>query len=91
MNFMRIIHDLYQGISVFLVTSDDGWSDMFVESLLKLIQQRYGIVGAHIENYEDYTEAEDSGFEPFGLANLDQDLLRYQYNMAMIGGIKGEE
>jgi len=91
MQFMNIMVSLYNGMDVFLIVTDEGWSDMTVESLLKLIQQRYGINAVLINTLEDLQCAEDSIFEPYGILNLDQDMERYQYIMAEIGGIKGGE
>lgn len=79
-NFMRIIIDLYDGIDVFLVISNDNWSETLIESLLKLIQQRYGISAVRINEYNDIYYAEDSDFnEGYGLFNLDNDKERYTY------------
>lgn len=89
-SFMDILICLYHGYNVFLIITDEGWSDMLVESLLKLIQQRYGINAVSIKSLEDLQYAEDSIFEPYGLINLDQDLERYAYLMAIAGGIKDE-
>ena len=89
-SFMSILVHLYNGYDVFLIITDEGWSDMLVESLLKLIQQRYGINAVSIKSLEDLQYAEDSIFEPYGLVNLDQDLERYTYLMAIAGGIKDE-
>lgn len=91
MGLMQIINNLYNGMDVFLAISQDDWSMMTTESLLKLIQQRYGINGVIINTYEDLDYVEDSTFEPYGLINLDQDLARYQYIIATIGGIRIEE
>lgn len=92
MNFMKIILDLYNGLNVFLVITHEDWSDMMLESLLKLIQQRYGYNSISIENPEDLFYAEDEGFNPeYGLINLDQDLARYQYIVGRMGGLSYEE
>ena len=92
MNFMKIILDLYNGLSVFLVITHEDWSDMMVESLLKLIQQRYGINAVNIATAEDLYYAEESEFDPtYGLTNLDQDLARYQYIIGRLGGFRYEE
>lgn len=40
--FFNIIYNLYSGQDVYIIISDDPWSETLVESLLKLIQQRYG-------------------------------------------------
>ena len=91
-NFMKIILDIYNGLNVFLIITHEDWSDMMVESLLKLIQQRYGINSVNITTYEDIRYAEDSGFDPtYGLINLDQDLSRYQYIVGRLGGFRNEE
>lgn len=82
MNFMRIIMDLYYGKDVYLIISNinDDWCSMITESLIKLIQQRYGINAVEIQCMEDLMYAEDSGFDPYwGLANLDIDKNRYVY------------
>lgn len=91
-NFMKIILDLYNGLNVFLAITHEDWSDMMVESLLKLIQQRYGINSVSINTPEDLYYAEESAFDPnYGLMNLDQDLARYQYIIGRIGGLRYEE
>lgn len=82
MNFMSIIIDLYYGKNVYLIISEknDEWCSMITESLLKLIQQRYGIVAAKIDSFEDIFYVKDSTFNPYyGLANLDMDKERYTY------------
>ena len=66
--FMTMIIDLYNGIDIFIVVSEDDWSQMITESLLKLIQQRYGIIGVYINNVDDLLSAEDIGFaEGYGI------------------------
>jgi hypothetical protein len=90
MNFMRPITDLYNGLNVFFVITHEDWSDMMVESLMKLIQQRYGINAVSINTPEDLYYAAESGFDPsYGLINLDQDLARYQYIIGRLGGLGG--
>ena len=79
-SFMCIIMNLYEGKCVFLITQEDDWSQMLIESVLKMIQQRYGINATKICSEEDIFYAEDSDFDPgFGLYNLDQDKERYLY------------
>lgn len=79
MNFMTIIMELYYGNSVFLLVSNDQWSDLLIESLMKLIQQRYGVNGGRINTIEDLYYTKESNFEDFGIMNLDQDKERYTY------------
>lgn len=79
-SFMCIIMNLYEGRTVFLITLEGNWSQILIESLLKMIQQRYGINATKICSEEDIFYAEDSDFNPdFGLCNLDQDKERYMY------------
>ena len=86
-NIMKIIMALYNGLNVFLVVTDEWWSDVSVESLLKMIQARYGINAVLISNMDDLIYAQDSTFEPtWGLYNLDQDRERYTTLVAKAGG-----
>lgn len=81
--FGSIIMNLYLGFNVYIAISDEDWSINLIESLLKLIQQRYGYNGLRINDISDYTSAIESGnsksgFDKFyGLANLDLDKNRY--------------
>lgn len=80
MNFMTIILDLYNGNNVYLlIDEDEYWSNMLVDSLLKLIQQRYGINGVKVNNMEDFQFAKEDYFTDYGIINLDQDKERYTY------------
>ena len=79
MNFMVIMIELYNGNNVYLMVSNDEWSCLLIDSLMKLIQQRYGINGARIENMEDYSYANESTFTDYGIFNMDQDKERYTY------------
>lgn len=79
--FFRIIYNLYIGKDVFLLSSEDDWSENLIESLLKLVQQRYGINGINIVTDEDYIDASVHSiveFAPgYGLYNLDIDKDRF--------------
>lgn len=79
MNFMTIIMDLYNGFSVYLLISEDDWSQLLIDSLMKLIQQRYGINGVMVNSLEDFQFAKDDTFKDYGIYNLDQDKERYSY------------
>ena len=82
-DFFQIIYALYLGRDVFLVYSDDQWSENMAESLSKLIQQRYGYNAIRITSFDNYIYAlmnMDSGFNPeWGIYNLDQDKDRFAY------------
>lgn len=83
MEFMKLILLLYEGKNIFLVISNDMWSLILIESLCKIIQQRYGINAIKIESAEDLYYAEESDFTDYGLFNLDQDKEKYLYLMQM--------
>lgn len=85
LEFMKIIMNLYIANDVFLVISqDDEWSRILIESLLKLIQQRFGINAVEINNIEDYYNANDTEFEDYGIANLDIDKQRFSELLATV-------
>ena len=79
--FGAIIMELYNGHDIFLIVSSDDWSEDLVESLLKLIQQRYGYNACRVESLEDYNlffHSNTGDFNPyFGIQNLDMDKERY--------------
>ena len=83
LTFFRIIQSLYTGRSVYIISDEADWSENLVESIFKIIQQRYGYNGYCVKTDEDILFAlqrDDGYFNPtFGLQNLDQDKLRYQY------------
>lgn len=80
MNFMTIILDIYNGFNVYLIVDEDEmWSCMLVDSLMKLVQQRYGINGVRIHSLEDFQFAKEDYFADYGIINLDQDKERYAY------------
>lgn len=83
--FFDIIYSLYIGTDVYLIVNEEDWSENLVESLLKLIQQRYGYNACKINSFSDYlyhttSTRYSSEFDPmFGVVNLDQDKERYTY------------
>lgn len=94
--FFQIIYNLYIGKDVFIIVSTEDWSENLLESLLKLIQQRYGYNGVLINTEADYLYATTSmnfGFAPgYGIYNLDQDKERFttlieQYRIANNGAL----
>lgn len=83
-SFFDIIYLLYTGVDIYLIIDESDWSENLIESLLKLIQQRYGYNAVKINCFEDYLQANSSKyiseFNPYyGLANLDMDKERYTY------------
>lgn len=98
-DFFAIIYHLYIGNDVYLVVSKDDWSENLIESLLKLIQQRYGYNASEINSFEDYIYFKNNSMNGFdhmyGIANLDIDKERYTYlieseRLQKVGGEKEE-
>ena len=94
--FFQIVYNLYIGKDVFIIVSTEDWSENLLESLLKLIQQRYGYNGVLINTEADYLYAVTSmnfEFAPgYGIYNLDQDKERFttlieQYRIANNGAL----
>ena len=83
----KIMMPLYMGNHVYLLTSGDPFNDlhdgtaifsMVNESLLKIIQCRYGYIGAIINQYEDIEYLRrDSLFSVEGIQILDRDKERW--------------
>lgn len=84
MELMKIIIQLYHGNNVCLLVTQNEVFDKITESLLKLIQQRYGYNGIVINEAEDLLMFdtpvyEDGEFSLPGLAMLDIDKERFSY------------
>lgn len=81
--FFDIIYSLYIGKDVYLCMQESEWSENLIESLLKLIQQRYGYDAVHIDSFDDYVFAQNHHIGKFnqyyGIQNLDIDKERYTY------------
>ena len=79
-DLMKIIYLQYENnndMLIYIVVDFDDIRDVITESLIKFIQQRYGINSSIIKEYEDFDTVEDSEFDINGLYNLDQDKERY--------------
>ena len=83
-NFFQIIYNLYIGKDVLIIYSEEfNFSENIIESVLKLIQQRYGYNAIRIDNDDDFIYAKNNNnpyFAPgYGLYNLDTDKERFTY------------
>lgn len=80
-----IINCLYIGASVYIIISEDPWSETLIESILKMIQQRYGYGSTKVNCFEDVIFSEPGSFNTeYGLLNLDADMERYVYILESI-------
>ena len=75
---MNIMSNVYNGFDVFITISEEDWSADLVDSLMKFIQERYGVVGASVKCIEDYYCISDVEFiEGIGLMNIQNDMERF--------------
>lgn len=76
--FFSLMDLLNRGCDVYIIISDDDWSIMLIESLLKLIQQRYGYNGQRVDCLDDVIYSVPGEFNrEYGLYNYDIDSERY--------------
>ena len=75
---MRILLPLRDGLDVaLLVYREEEFFDASTESLMKLIQQRYGYNYQILNTIDDFNQWDQSNFDINGTFNLDQDSERY--------------
>lgn len=77
MNIMIYAYTSPETLVQILVNKSE-FRDAITESLVKLIQQRYGYNACIVNETEDFLYAEESDFSIPGLFTLDQDLARYR-------------
>lgn len=80
MEFMSIIVPAYTSpdTMVQIMIRSSNIRDVITESLLKLIQQRYGYNACIVNEVEDFLYTTESDFSIPGLFTLDQDLARWR-------------
>ena len=80
MQFMAIIVPAYTSPDtlVHIMIQQSNFRDVITESLLKLIQQRYGYNACIVNEVNDFLYVEESDFSVPGLFILDQDLARWR-------------
>ena len=98
LDFFEIIYALYNNLDVYIVVSNDDWSENLIESLMKLIQQRYGYNGTRINSFDDYlflinysSNNSEFGTFDFYIKNLDQDKERFSMLSTVLKIRNGEK
>lgn len=74
---MMILSNSYEGHVVVLLVQRDPYRDSVMESLIKLIQQRYGYNCWIVEDPEDIFCIKEDEYNPYGLLTLNEDLKKY--------------
>lgn len=87
-DLMKIMINAYNGVDIIVLTAHDDYRDAVTESIIKLIQVRYGYNCWEVEDYDDLELLKESYFTPTGLLTLDQDSARY--DMLYASGVVGK-
>lgn len=88
-SLINIMLRAYEGYLVSILVQRDPYRDAVMESLIKLIQQRYGYNCWIIEDGDDIEIMSEQMLLPNGLLTLDADIKQYNqmYTKGMIEGI----
>ena len=88
-SLINIMLRAYEGYLVCILVQRDHYRDAVMESLIKLIQQRYGYNCWIIEDPDDIEVRSEQMMYPDGLITLDNDIKQYNqlYSKGMIEGI----
>lgn len=76
-SFMKIMSSSFEGDICIVMVYREPYRDAVMESLIKLIQQRYAYNCWIIEALEDIDLLNDNGYDTIGLMTLFQDIQRY--------------
>lgn len=88
-SLINIMLRAYEGYLVCILVQRDQYRDAVMESLIKLIQQRYGYNCWIIEDGDDIEIMSEQMLLPNGLLTLDADIKQYNqmYSKGMVGNI----
>ena len=86
-SLINIMLRAYEGYLVCILVQRDPYRDAVMESLIKLIQQRYGYNCWIIEDIDDIEIMSEQMLLPNGLLTLDSDI--EQFNHLCSGGVIG--
>lgn len=83
----KVIIKEYMNENVYIIVSEGEGYDYINESLMKMINARYGFVIRYINDRSDYLYLNDNtelSFNIYGVANLDEDLERFRMIVSQI-------
>lgn len=75
--FMRVVSTSFRGELAIVLVDRDNYRDAIMESLIKLIQQRYGHNSWIVENESDIEYLYENSFSQTGILTMRADLQRY--------------
>lgn len=74
---VQIVCESFNGNLVVMLVQRDAYRDLFMESLIKLIQQRYGYQSWIVEDIEDIQAITEPIYTPMGLECVANDAMIY--------------
>lgn len=74
---LMILSATYEGSIAIVLVQRDAYRDAIMESLIKFIQQRYGLISWIVEDLEDILCISETPFTPIGLMTLIKDLEKF--------------
>jgi hypothetical protein len=88
-SLINIMLRAYEGFIVCILVQRDPYRDAVMESLIKLIQQRYSYNCWIIEDIDDIEVISEKMLFPNGLLTLDEDIKQYNqmYSKGLVGNI----
>lgn len=75
--FMMFVKPSYEGSISIIMVQRDPYRDAVMESLIKLIQQRYGYNCWVIEDADDISFIKEGDYSPYGLLALKDDVSKF--------------
>ena len=74
-SLMQIMYCVYNNINAYVLIQRDPYRDSIMESIIKLIQQRYGYLCWLIEDIDDIEDLNNNAMlSPIGILTLDNDI-----------------
>ena len=78
MEMMELVLNVYYGTDAYVLVEEDlNYKYETAESLIKFLQQRYGILVYTVRDLEDLEGLKDTPLTSYGILNLDMDKDRY--------------
>ena len=77
-DLMKIMMNSHEGYIVIILVYRDAFRDSIMESLIKLIQQRYGYNSWIVNDIDDIDGITESTYSSIGLITLEEDIKRYR-------------
>ena len=76
-DLMKLVLNSFEGYVCMVLVHHDNYRDAVLESIIKLIQQRYGFTPWIVQDEEDISVIEEPEYTAQGLVTLDEDRKRY--------------